>query len=270
MCKIKGACNLNCNFTGRKYFSMSDFKSISELVSKINNLLEAVRKNGNQFSVLDKDMATSYVRQLYELTLAIQPVESINRSFEKPVVKENPAEVPDSKKMEVPVPESHAPVLEAVKTDKEEISKPAAPLIKNESPKKKDEENIAEQKPEKATVKNETKTTISEMYAKKEGKSTLNEKYKSEGKIIADKLKLTPIKDLRTYIGLNKRITFINLLFRGKEQQYEEAISKLDSFKNYDEASQYIRENLLNVLDWKDDEPAVAEFFNLVMRRYLS
>jgi hypothetical protein len=65
-------------------------------------------------------------------------------------------------------------------------------------------------------------------------------------------------------------VTFINLLFRGREQQYEEAISKLDGFKNYDEASQYIRENLINVLDWKDDEPTVVEFFNLVMRRYLN
>ena len=98
----------------------------------------------------------------------------------------------------------------------------------------------------------------------------MNEKYKSEGKIIADKLKLTPIKDLKAYIGLNKRITFINLLFRGKEQQYEEAISKINGFKNYEEASHYIRENLLTVLDWKDDEPTVAEFFNLVMRRYLN
>jgi hypothetical protein len=184
---------------------MSEFKSISELVSKINNLLEAVKKNGNRFSVLEKDMVTNYVRQLYELTVAIEPVASAHRNPEKPVIKDEPVETPDLKNTKVAVSESHPPVIQEVKKEKEEILITAAPVMKNDSVNKKNEDEKAEKKPEKVTADIGAKESISEMYAKKGSKSTLNEKYKSEGRIIADKLKLTPIKDLRAYIGLNKR-----------------------------------------------------------------
>ncbi len=88
--------------------------------------------------------------------------------------------------------------------------------------------------------------------------------------MIADQLKQTPIKDLKSYIGLNKRFNFISSLFNGSEMEYDEAITRVNSFSNYEQAIQFIQQELMNKHEWKEDDPIVAEFFNLVMRRYLN
>jgi hypothetical protein len=59
-------------------------------------------------------------------------------------------------------------------------------------------------------------------------------------------------------------------LFNADEELYENSIAKLNSFKTYEQATAYIQTDLLPQLNWSDDEPLVAEFFTLVMRRYLN
>lgn len=117
---------------------------------------------------------------------------------------------------------------------------------------------------------NGVKKSITEIYAKNGmEKSTVNDRFKKQSPEVADKLRQTPIKDLKAYIGLNKRFAFIESLFNDREQEYEDALTRVNNFKSYEEAVNYLRGDVLPKYEWNDEEPLVNEFFTLVMRRYL-
>jgi len=221
---------------------MNDYQQIKNLSEKIERLLASVEKNTGRFSTIDKDMLTNYVRELYELIVNINPQStSVNTNLpESPVIK--------------------SPRV----TNGEEIK------LKEEKVEQKIIPNGVEINS--SSKENPSKKTISEIYAEKKenGQSSVNDKFKKQGLEIADKLKQTPIKDLKSYIGLNKQFAFMSKLFNADEELYENSIAKLNSFKTYEQATTYIQTDLLPRLNWSDDEPLVAEFFTLVMRRYLN
>ena len=51
-------------------------------------------------------------------------------------------------------------------------------------------------------------------------------------KTVADKLSRQPIKDLKSAIGLNQKFLFMNDLFEGENELFNNAINKINSF-NY-------------------------------------
>lgn len=262
------------NFKRSNFSVMSDFRKIRDLVSKINQLLDTAAENEGQFSVIDKDIAVQHLRELYEQFIALEPVALHSRTVTVTPETESPEPPrpvpPRAIEMAEVTEEKKVPQKEEVKTI------PLQPVVHAET-KEAGKVISAEELPKEEVVKkkaaeNNFGKSISELFAEKteNGKATLNERYKSEGKVIADKLKQTPIKDLKSYIGLNKRFTFINSLFKGSESKYEEAIATVNGFGNYEQAISYIRDQLVSQYEWKDEESAVSEFFNLVMRRYLN
>lgn len=117
---------------------------------------------------------------------------------------------------------------------------------------------------------NGVKKSITEIFANSGAeKSTVNERLRKQSPEVADKLRQTPIKDLKAYIGLNKRFAFIESLFNDREQEYEDAIARVNAFKSYEEAVNFLRGEILPKYEWSNEEPLVNEFFTLVMRRYL-
>ncbi len=220
---------------------MGEYQKIKQVSARIENLLQSVAKSNEQFSAIDKDMLSNYVRELYELIVAINPSHTEIKLPSEIVIEEQPV-IEAPKEMNGNGAEKKIIVEE--KKIETEIASP-----KDAAPKK----------------------SISEIYAgKNENGRSVNEKFKKQGMEIADKLKQTPIKDLKSYIGLNKQFAFMTKLFNGDEQQYESAISKLNNCGSYEEASGYIQSNLLSAFNWSDEEPLVSEFFMLVMRRYLN
>ncbi|MBA2408027.1 MAG: hypothetical protein H0V65_08575, partial [Chitinophagales bacterium] len=219
------------------------------------------------FSSIDKDLATGYIREMYECILALESVK-IPRALEVNLE-------PDRKKH----------------SDESDSNTEIKKLVEDDS-RNGQQENYKEFLVEKPILQEEIaarisgqegmeevkhvadfglKKSISEFHAERDQKkATLNDRYNNQGRVIADKLKQTPIKDLKSYIGLNKRFSFISSLFTGREKDYDEAITRVNDFESYDQALQFIQEDLMNKYDWKEDEPMVAEFFNLVMRRYLN
>jgi len=221
---------------------MSEHQQIKTLSEKIERLLESVGKNSGRFSSIDKDILTNYVRELYELIVSIRPQsQSVNS-------------IPTENSQIKSPPYSNG---EEIKVREQKVEQKLIP----------NGEEINSSVKENPSVK-----TISEIYAERNenGKATVNDKFKKQGLEIADKLKQTPIKDLKSYIGLNKQFAFMSKLFNADEQLYENSIAKLNSFKTYEEATIYIQSTLLPILNWSDDEPLVAEFFMLLMRRYLN
>jgi hypothetical protein len=151
---------------------MNEYQQIKNLSEKIDRLLASVGKNTGRFSTIDKDMLTSYVRELYELIMSISP--------QSPSVNTNTPEI-------------------LVKS----------PRITNgddiKSKEEKTEQKIIPNGVEinSSSKENPSKKTISEIYAEKKenGQSTVNDKFKKQGLEIADKLKQTPIKDLKPTSG---------------------------------------------------------------------
>ena len=118
---------------------------------------------------------------------------------------------------------------------------------------------------------NGVKRTLTEIFADKNenGKTSVNERFRKQSPEIADKLKHTPIKDLKAYIGLNKRFAFIEALFNDREQDYDVSLERVNNARNYEEAMNYIKSEVLPRYQWSDEDVHVSEFLTLVLRRYL-
>ena len=90
-----------------------------------------------------------------------------------------------------------------------------------------------------------------------------------ENKIeIALKLTETPIKDLRKAIGINDKYTFINELFKGDENLYENSIKTINNLSVFPEADQWIRRELMITQNWDTKSDTVKYFDQLVRRRF--
>jgi hypothetical protein len=97
---------------------------------------------------------------------------------------------------------------------------------------------------------------------------SLNDRLKQGKAELMEVLKETPIKDLRKAIGINDRFLFINDLFRGDEVMYERSIKTINSFNIYPEAEYWISRELKVKLGWDNDLATVAQFDQLVKRRF--
>ena len=97
---------------------------------------------------------------------------------------------------------------------------------------------------------------------------SLNDRLKQGKPELVERLKETPVKDLRKAIGINDRFLFINDLFRGDENMYERCIKTINSFNIYAEAEYWISRELKVKLGWRDDSETVQHFDQLVKRRF--
>lgn len=97
---------------------------------------------------------------------------------------------------------------------------------------------------------------------------SVNDKLKENKTELVEKLKEEPIKDLKKGIGVNDRFLFINELFRGDEAMYERSIKTINNFSILAEAEYWIRRELKIKIGWKDSDPFVKQFDQLVRRRF--
>lgn len=95
----------------------------------------------------------------------------------------------------------------------------------------------------------------------------LNDKLK-EKSITSDKSFIEPrIENLKTAITLNRKIAFVNELFKENVVEYAKAIEKLNTSIDRDEAMNYFHE-LKSQHAWENANALVSELESLVERRY--
>ncbi len=70
-------------------------------------------------------------------------------------------------------------------------------------------------------------------------------------------------------ISFNQRHAFVNELFTGDEGIYQTTINELAKSKGYIEALTYINLNVRYEYKWKDEDPTVRDFMNVIKRKYL-
>lgn len=85
---------------------------------------------------------------------------------------------------------------------------------------------------------------------------------------IAEKLEKTPLADLKSAIGLNRKFQFINTLFEGDGGAYDTAIQFLNQDENAAEVSSWIAENLPKEFEDEDEQSVLIAFIDLIERRH--
>jgi hypothetical protein len=271
---------------------MADIKTetkISVLIEKINYLFQSIHLNNGAINKIDKDLLLNYERELYELTLSLpvdQPqVQQMPQQFQQPNYYQ-PQQPPLQQQYNPPPvynppPAQQAPLQQQAPPPQQQMPPPIVPNQnmngqngnmngngqshsengnQNQNNGQSIQQNYSGRAPQK---------TVSDIYANSGAKQTVNDKLNQPHNELNDKLRKAPIKDLKTFIGLNKRFSYINFLFSNDARLYDESIEKINNSSNYDEAMSYIESTLGNRLHWNQQDEMVAEFYNIVERRFL-
>ncbi|MFZ4545391.1 MAG: hypothetical protein ACOYOA_15165 [Saprospiraceae bacterium] len=242
-------------------------------------------------SSIERDLMLSYVRQFYEEILetsaVLIPVQ--------PLSKEQPAAVPEFVHAEptvrIPQP-SPAPIIVAEPTppatviiEPEETAifiPKEAPIIPSqmEAPElmtakvveiametiNEEVETIIHFTPKTSIQleKNSSKPLIKPSHERVESNQLFEEK---SGKELSDKLGELPIEDLKKGMSLNERIIFLNELFDGNLNEFENAVHALNIASSF-EGAKKLMIVLATRFDWATKEKQAKTFIKLVKRRH--
>lgn len=151
-----------------------------------------------------------------------------------------------------------------------------SPAIEMQPTAEADKEAITDETP----ATDEMAATISNLHfhiPAKEDKATVNFEQFSiksilqqngDKDLILTHLKLKPIQDLKSGIGLNEKFLFIRELFDNDHQAYADAVSNLNAAGDLAQAEEIIGKTLMPHYQWQADNEAVVNFLHLVLRRF--
>lgn len=260
---------------------MNDYQrsmtKIEVLLDKIN-LLHATLTATDQPDQYDLQLMRRYAQQLSEVIEEELPSES------KPVASLRDDNPTPSNEPSGPVfsfdteePESSdVPVVDQEHSDEaeeQETQPPAFSFVQDEQ----EQESPKEQSIPPSFVAEEDQADEAEaegedndnLAANREEEASLNDIFRGEQKDLADKLKDQPINSLQQEIDLNQKFWFIQELFDGDNQRFNDLLQQLDRLRSYADAEQHIKEEVLSHYDWTANEKAASRFMQLVQRRYV-
>jgi len=84
---------------------------------------------------------------------------------------------------------------------------------------------------------------------------------------IVEKLQNNRIENLKSVIGINDKFYFINELFGGNAQKYEDIIYTLNNFKKLDDAMQYFS-TLKYRFNWDEESEPFTKLVNTLERKF--
>lgn len=241
---------------------------IDVLIEKISYLFNSIQQSGGIVNKIDKDLMMGYVRELYEATMSLQPdmpqqqmpPQQMNPyQHQQTIYPQTPQQIPQ----QIP-PYPNTPYQNPPQQTNENPNYRHHPPQENPV-------NGHGQSIHQSYSSQEQKKTLADLYTIKTGKEkqSVNERLNTSKTELADKLKKAPIKDLKVFIGLNKRFSYINFLFNNNTRHYDEAIDKINGSANYEAALNYIDSELIPKYKWKIEDETVSEFYNIVERRFL-
>lgn len=85
---------------------------------------------------------------------------------------------------------------------------------------------------------------------------------------VANKLRGKSITNIKAAIGINDKFQYLNDLFKGNVQDYNESLDALNNFGNLEEAEAHFNA-LRNKFGWDMENTSAAGLYELVIRRYL-
>ncbi len=99
--------------------------------------------------------------------------------------------------------------------------------------------------------------------------STLNDRLKQETRsTLLDKHQKTKIKDIKSAISLNQRFSFTNVLFKGDNTLFNQALQELDQCVDYQSASYLLKQKYATQYNWDIQSEEAQAFFEVVERKF--
>jgi len=266
-------------------------EELALILSDLNEQFEMMNEHKNEIPQIEMDIFMRNIQKLYENSIKLKKANSqtdfslanneIEYQEEKQTAKivdavqERLAEIKrDSQKMD----------------DQEEMTTQSEIEVRQESREPKDVERIAEVKEDVSNVVEKVRfekpphiessfddiledTTpevnlFSEIKVNKEI-TDLNKKLAEARSThsIVEKLQSGRIESLKSVIGINDKFYFINELFGGNAQKYEDVIYTLNNFKKFDDAMQYFS-TLKYRFTWEEDSEAYMKLVNMLERKF--
>ena len=236
---------------------------VKTLVEKLQQQLASGTTPGNLLvtvQMIEAELQQQMRTEVKGKVMIMMPAQSVNRAARMPVDTQ-------------PVPEEEK-IIEVLKVDEKEIEQELEEIKRNAEAKNQmsihtnpvvmfdpieEVPTLAHQQPV------ENKKNINEATVRPE---SLNERLKQSKIELSDMLTEVPVRDLKKAIGVNDRFLFINELFRGDEAAYERSIKTINNFSIYPEAQYWIERELKTKIGWKENDPVVTQFDQLVKRRF--
>lgn len=75
-------------------------------------------------------------------------------------------------------------------------------------------------------------------------------------------------EDVRKFIGINEKFVFINELFDGNRDAYEEVLNEIIEFSNTEDAIEWLNKTVAKPFDWKEDDFNVQDFYRVLESYY--
>ncbi len=238
------------------------------LLDKENNQEKPAVKKDDPPSADEKKEETALKPEAEKLETektseSIQAVENepMRKSGEEELEKPEPTPQREQPK---PVPETKK--IEAEKPEPEPAPEPRPePADPSPSPADKTNEPQAREKPERPAKREKETLRTADLFA---DNNTLADKFRNEkdGSLGA-RMQNNKIKDLKDAIGINEKFLFINDLFDGNMQDYNNAVENINSMGTMEQARSVIS-NLKTKYKWDVKPDAVNHFMSYVERRF--
>jgi|SRR6185436_3538385 len=259
-------------------------QQIASLLETLQEQYLLIKNAERKIPQIELDILLNNTRNLYEALLQLNKINNVETAIQKPeiVAEEKKPEVLKVPEVQVTEPEKAeiiaemesrhdevktAPeMIEEIKIEEvqEKISAPVDQKIM-------EERTIAINKTSKPVSKSgnlfEEATVVANKF---EGKQTVHDKItkSKEDKSWHEKLKSQPVTDLKKSIGINEKFKFVNELFDGHLQDYNEGIDFLNNCKTNEEAQNFIDQSLAPKFNWKKDSGVYHSLITLIQRKF--
>jgi hypothetical protein len=130
--------------------------------------------------------------------------------------------------------------------------------------KKSEEKELSENKP---SAGNENR--LNEKFPKQH--LTINDTLKSNlkaGNSISERLSKSKIEDIKSSIPLNMKFLFINVLFDGKANEYNDALAQIELCPDFISAQKVLSEKYSKKNNWNTRKEELDEFFQIIERKF--
>jgi hypothetical protein len=114
--------------------------------------------------------------------------------------------------------------------------------------------------------------SLNDSYTNDQNPTSLNERFGNPQKVVNTVSDMyrpnTKVESIKMVIPLNKKFSFINELFNGNSQEFNEAIDLIDSMHDYPSAIQLVKERYFRKNNWDIEKDEVKEFYELLSRKF--
>ncbi|MCB0554199.1 MAG: hypothetical protein KDD02_11655 [Phaeodactylibacter sp.] len=255
-----------------------NLKQANILLEKINALHKSMSMDEASIASIEKDLMLSYIKQLYELFLQIEPnsipkEENImtstqaKRAYKPPRIIEIPDSVKSINQQQPPSPGPEPvprpgpqPNPEPAPGPQPNPEPPSRPAPQPPQPPQPEEPSFPEAKPYPYKIDGYTPV-------RKEVAGLFEFRAATE---LSEKLSERPVNDLTKALAINDRLLYMNELFGKDLNTLNDTLSLLNKYDNMDQAKGLLA-NLAEQYNWIDEERQVVakDFIKLVRRRYV-